>query len=137
MDEFNDMRKMSEEHDKNMQKMAYDNMVKMGENFLATKGQKVVDDEIMAIRAYITAWNKISGSTMAYSLGTIDAFLAATNSVPATMGDMTMQMHPRLIHAVSALSAIRNQIIRERNKKIKESFPNLSTGDDGPVQGMV
>ena len=129
MEEQNEINKLNSERQKKFEKAAYQQMIFLGEEYLRQKGIIQLDRDIKMIRAYLTSWNRITGSSVPFNLNTIDVALARVANIPTSVGVPEMAVkNIQFIDLYSSLSAVRNNLIAERNTKLNAILPpDLST----------
>lgn len=127
--EINDLKKVQENAQRELQKMAYRSMVRIGEDWTIGHGPDGLAKEMMNIRAFIKSWNDISQTSIAFNLQTIDIMLAAIANVPVSARTPELAANPHYINFYSIFSAVRNELMRGRDEKLKAAGmpPELST----------
>lgn len=128
-DEMNEIRKRMDQEKILKEQMAYEMLVKNGDEWIRKNGQEKLLQEIEYIRVNLRVWNKLTKSTMVLNLQTIDAMLQLMSTVPFIVGTDIIR-RPEYAEYTYKLSAIRNHLIKERNEKLLKANPFLSTGTD-------
>lgn len=129
-EEFDEIRKLGQENRREIEKAAYKNLVESGEMWLRINGEQALRNEIMQLKADLIAWNKITGSSLLLNIQAIDLILQTLSSTQTVMGNNIMEIttkFPRFYDKACKISAIRNYLIKERDEKIRQSNPGLST----------
>lgn len=126
MDEY---RKRMDQDRAMREKMAYEMLVKNGNAWAFKNGPVKLAEAVEQVRVNLRVWNKLTGSTVALNLATVDLMLQQMSTVPFIVG-MDMIKRPEYTEYVHKLSAIRNHLIAERNEKMKRINPELSTGGE-------
>lgn len=126
MDEF---RRSDSESRKLKEKMAYEMLVKNGHEWLRVNGQQKLQEAIETLKVNIRVWNKLTGSTMPFSLQTIDVMLQQLSAYPFVIG-MDIIKRTEYVSYCHSLSAVRNHLIKERDDRIRKA-DQISTDESG------
>lgn len=129
MDEMNDRRKENDEHNKKVQKAAVEMLEQCGRTYVEIRPPDFFEKDIRATKAEIIAWNQILKGSVPYNLNTIEVMLFIMAKIPIVAGaDILTRNGYNDLNAM--LSAIRNRLKEERDKRINESSPGLSPNID-------
>lgn len=127
--EIDSLKRLKEDAQREIQKMAYISMVRMGEDWTRSHGPDGLAKEMLNIRVFIKTWNDISHTAIPFNLQTIDIMLAAIANVPVSARNPALSASPHYINFYSIFSAVRNELVRGRDEKLKlvGMPPELST----------
>lgn len=128
-EEIDEYRRRMDQERVMKEKMAYEMLVKNGNEWVRKNGQEKLLEALENIKVNLRVWNKLTGSTTVLNLSSIDTMLQQMSTVPFIIG-MDMIKRPEYAEYVHKLSAIRNHLITERDEKMKRISPELSTGTD-------
>lgn len=129
-EENNEIKKIQEEHKRAMEKNAYNAMVNAGNDYIRTHGEENVRKDFDIIKANLSAWNMITGSTMRFSLNTLDILLAAFATFPMIV-DPKIAVMPSYYQHYCKLSAMRNIMLADIRKKAETAL-EISTLNQQP-----
>ena len=137
--EIDALKKLQEDAQKDIQKAAYRSMVLMGEEWTRDHGPDGLAKEMLNIRAFIKSWNDISHTAIPFNLQTIDVMLAAIANVPVSARSPQLAASPHYINFYSIFSAVRNELMRGRDAKLKAAGmpPELSTPGAENIKPML
>lgn len=91
----------------------------MGEDWTRSHGPDGLAKEMLNIRVFIKTWNDISHTAIPFNLQTIDTMLAAIANVPVSARNLQLAASPHYINFYSIFSAVRNELMRGRDAKLK------------------
>ncbi len=106
--------------------------VHMGEVYEKQYGAAKVEADEIALRAYILAYAGILGTSMTLTVPVLEAMLCLMSSLPIDTG-LELYKQPRYNELNARISAIRNRIIRENQRKIAAANPELYTGGTSEI----
>ncbi len=106
--------------------------VHMGEVYEQQYGAARVEADEINLRAYILSYSSILGAQMTLTVPVLNAMLCLMSSLPIDTG-LELYKQPRYNELNARISAIRNKIMRDNQRKIALANPELYTGD--AIQG--
>lgn len=132
--DMENLRRHHQEEMKLREKMAYEQMVSSGKEWIQKHGEDGLKTEIEKLRIDLRAWNSVCGSTIPLTLTTIDAMMQAVSILPVVTGQIGLVSSPKYIEFCVRLSAIRNYLIEQKNKVIEKHGSGLSTPIDNTMK---
>lgn len=115
------------EEEKNKAEIALAYLKKSGEIWKQQNGEDKFKKQTELLKQQIMVWNKLTGSTVPFNLNTVETIMCVISSLPFMLRDQGILGIPGFIDFSAAVSAVRNGLIAERDEKIWQNIPGLST----------
>lgn len=125
-DDMGDARRKMTERANAVEKRAHSALVLSGEEYLRRHGIEKLKQDIEVLKTELQVWNSITGSTLRFSLATVDLMLQIMATLPFNVQLPQLVMNHEWAHRNAMLAAVRNHLKKEIAEKANG---NLSTGE--------